>query len=216
VKVADSQGDFTQLNYTLTINSAVGQAAQVTDNETITVSDTETFPDVVDSEPITVTDSEVVRAYNAITITPSPATFNASSRNGYATYAYSVPFAATGGIGTLALTESGALPAGLTFTGAALSGTPAASSVGNTYTFSVTATDADGDSATVQGYSLTILAASAYPAVVTDNETITVTDTETFPDVVDSEPITVTDMVSVTTREPLRRCMIFEGREVQG
>ncbi len=36
------------------------------------------------------------------------------------------------------------------------------------------------------------------PAMVTDNETITVTDTETFPDVVDSEPITVTDTVMVT------------------
>jgi N-acetylneuraminic acid mutarotase len=173
--------------------------AVVTDNETITVSDAETFPDVVDAEAITVTDSETVRAYNAIAITPSPTTFNASSGNGYATYAYSVPFTATGGIGTLTLTESGTLPAGLTFTGAALSGTPAVSSVGSTYTFSVTATDTDGDAVTVSGYSLTILAASAYPAVVTDNETITVSDAETFPDVVDSELITVTDVVNITT-----------------
>ena len=37
------------------------------------------------------------------------------------------------------------------------------------------------------------------PAQVTDNETITVSDTEIFPDVVDSESITVTDMVTVTT-----------------
>jgi beta-propeller repeat-containing protein/WD40 repeat protein len=35
------------------------------------------------------------------------------------------------------------------------------------------------------------------PAVVTDNETITVTDTETFPDIFDSEMITVTDTVTV-------------------
>jgi hypothetical protein len=199
LRIADSRGDFTQLNYTLTINSAVGQPAQVTDNETITVSDTETFPDVVDSEAITVTDSETVRAYNAIAITPSPATFNANSGNGYVSYAYSVPFTATGGIGTLTLTESGTLPAGLTFTGTALSGTPAVSSVGNTYTFSVTATDTDGDAVTVTGYSLTILAASAYPAMVTDNETITVIDSETFPDVVNSEPITVMDTDTVTT-----------------
>ena len=36
------------------------------------------------------------------------------------------------------------------------------------------------------------------PAVVMDNETITVTNTETFPDVADSEPVTVTDAVTVT------------------
>jgi hypothetical protein len=173
------------------------------DNETITVTDTETFPDVVDSEAITVTDIDSVRAYNAIAITPNAASFNASSGNGYATYAYSAQFAATGGIGALALTETGTLPAGITFVNGLLSGTPVASSVGNTYTFSVTATDADGDSITVPGYSLTILAASAYPAVVTDNETITVTDTETFSDVVDSEPITVTDKVLVTVSSPL-------------
>ncbi len=152
--------------------------AQVTDNETVTVTDTETFPDVVDSEKITVTDSEVVRAYNAINITPTPAAFNPSSGNGYATHPYSVPFAAIGGIGTLTLTESGALPTGITFANGVLSGTPAASSVGNSYTFSVMATDADGDSITVPGYSLTIQAASAYPAMVTDNETITVSDAE--------------------------------------
>ena len=197
VKIADSQGDFTQLNYTLTVNASTSTPAQVTDNETITVTDTETFPDVADSEKITVTDTEVVRAYNAITITPSAATFNANSGNGYATYAYApVQFAAIGGIGTLTLTETGALPMGITFVNGTLSGTPATSSVG-TYPFSVTATDADGDSVTVPGYTLTIQAASAYPAMVTDNETITVTDTETFPDVVDSEPITVTDTDTV-------------------
>ena len=173
--------------------------AQVMDNETITVTDTETFPDVVDSEKITVTDSEVVRAYNAINITPTPAAFNLSSGNGYATHPYSAQFAATGGIGTLTLTVSGALPTGITFANGILSGTPAASSVGNTYTFSVTATDADGDSITVPGYSLSIQAASAYPATVTDNETITVSDAETFPDVVDSETITVTDTETVKT-----------------
>lgn len=36
------------------------------------------------------------------------------------------------------------------------------------------------------------------PAIVTDNETISVTDTVTFPDVVDTEKITVTDTVMVT------------------
>ncbi len=198
IKVADSQGYYTEFNYPLTVNAATSTPAQVTDNETITVTDAETFPDVVDSEPITVTDAEVVRAYNPFAITPTPASFNAASGNGYATYAYSVPFTATGGIGTLTLTETGALPTGVTFINGVLGGTPVASSVGNTYTFSVTATDADGDSITVPGYSLTIQAASAYPAMVMDNEIITVSDAETFPDVVDSESITVSDMVSVT------------------
>jgi hypothetical protein len=69
LRVADSLGDFSQLNYTLTVNSAVGQPAQVTDNETITVSDAETFPDVVDSEPITVTDMVTVTVSAPLTIT---------------------------------------------------------------------------------------------------------------------------------------------------
>jgi hypothetical protein len=168
----------------------------VTDNETITVTDTETFPDVADSEMITVTDKELVRAYNAITITPSPASFNASSGNSYATYAYTpAPFTATGGTGTLTLTETG-LPTVITFINGQLNGTPPTSSVG-TYPFSVTATDADGDSVTLQGYTLTIQPASAYPAQVTDNETITVTDTETFPGVAGAEQIMVTDTETV-------------------
>jgi hypothetical protein len=180
IQVVDSLGDNTELNYTLTINSATSTPAQVTDNEIITVSDTETFPDVVDSEKITVTDIETVRAYNAIAITPSAASFNASSGAGYATYAYApVTFIASGGTGTLTLTETGTLPSGITFSNGVLSGTPATSSVGSSYPFSVTATDAFGDSVTLNGYTLTIQAASAYPATVMDNETITVTDTET-------------------------------------
>ena len=203
IQVADSLGDFTQLNYSLTVNASTSTPAQVTDNETITVTDTETFPNVADAETITVTDIDTVRAYTAIAITPSAASFNAGAGAGYATYAYApVTFTATGGTGTLTLTESGALPTGITFAYVplsgtwVLSGTPATSSIG-TYPFSVTATDADGDSVTVQGYSLTIQAASAFPAVVTDDETITVTDTETFPNVADAETITVTDIDTV-------------------
>jgi N-acetylneuraminic acid mutarotase len=199
VQVADSMGNFTRLNYTLTVNSVVGQPAQVTDNETIIVSDSETFPDVVDTEKITVTDSEIVRAYNPLTIAPTPGSFDASSSNGYATYSYApVQFASSGGIGTITLTETGTLPTGVTFVNGILSGTPAANSVGS-YPFSVTAMDADGDAATVQGYLLTIQAASAFPAVVMDNEIIKVTDTVTFPDVIDSESITVTDTVAIKT-----------------
>jgi hypothetical protein len=195
VTATDSNSCTGSVSDALTINAATLQPANVSDNETITVTDTETFPDVADSEKITVTDSEIVRAYTPIAIAPSPAAFNASSGNGYATYAYGpVPFTATGGIGALTLTESGALPSGVTFSNGSLSGTPASA---GSYTFSVTATDALGDSATLQGYTLTILAASAFPASVTDNESITVTDTETFPDVADAEQITVTDIDTV-------------------
>jgi hypothetical protein len=199
ISATDQNGDSGSQNFTLVVNPVGGSPAVVTDNETITVTDTETFPDVADSEKITVTDSEIVRAYAPIAITPSPASFNTNSGTGYATHAYTpVQFSATGGTGALTLSESGALPSGISFINGDLSGTPAGSSAGNTYTFSITAADALGDSATLQGYTLTILAASAFPAVVTDNESITVTDTETFPDVADAEQITVTDTETVT------------------
>ena len=203
ISATDQNGDSGSQTFTIVVNPVGGgQPAVVSDNETITVTDTETFPDVADSEKITVTDSELVRAYNAITITPSPASFNASSGNGYATYAYTpVQFSAAGGTGSLTLTETG-LPTVITFINGQISGTPSTSSVG-TYPFSVTATDADGDQLTVQGYSLTIQPASAHPAQVTDNESITVTDTETFPDVADAEQITVTDTVTVTVGSTL-------------
>jgi hypothetical protein len=179
--------------YTITL-----APAQVMDSETITVTDTETFPDVADAETIKVTDIDSIRAYTAIAITPSVASFNASSGTGYVTHAYGpVTFSATGGDGTtLTLSESGTLPPGLTFVNGVLSGTPTAYSAAS-FPFSITASDADGDSLTVPGYMLTIQPASAFPAMVTDDETITVTDTETFPDVADAETITVTDIDSV-------------------
>ncbi len=197
VTATDSNSCTGSVSDTLTINGATLPPASVTDNETITVTDTEAFPDVADSEKITVADKYIVRAFTPIVITPASTAFNASEGTGYATHAYApVDFSATGGIGTLTLTESGVLPAGITFSNGALSGTPTSSSVGS-YPFSVAATDADGDSAILQGYSLNILAASAFPAVVMDNESITVTDTETFPDVADAEQITVTDTDTV-------------------
>jgi hypothetical protein len=199
VTVTDSNGCMGTVSDTLTINAAVSTPpAVVNDPETITVTDAQTFPDVADTEKITVTDTDLVRAFNAITITPTPASFNASSGTAYQTYPYTpVPFSATGGIGTLTLTETGALPSGITFTNGTLSGTPAASAAGNTYTFSVTATDADGDQATLLGYTLTVSTSTIPPAVVKDPETITVSDTETFPDIPDTETITVTDIDSV-------------------
>ena len=201
VTATDSNSCTGSVSDTLTINAATLPPVNVSDNETVTVTDTETFPDVVDSEKVTIVDAYSVRSYTPISITPSPAVFDTNNGTGYATYAYGpVPFTASGGIGTLTLTESGTLPAGVTFMNGSLSGTPA--SAGN-FTFSVTATDADGDSITLPGYTLTIQAASAFPAVVTDNETITVTDTETFPDVADSEKITVTDSEVVRAYTPI-------------
>ena len=200
VTVTDSNGCMGTVSDTLVLNPSTQQPAQVNDAETITVTDTETFPAVADAEHITVTDTDTVRAFNAIAITPTPASFNASNGTAYQTYPYApVQFTATGGIGTFTFTEAGALPSGITFTNGTLTGTPAASTAGNSYTFSVTAADADGDQATLQGYTLTVSTSTEPPANINDNETITVSDTETFPDVVDSEPITVTDTVSVTT-----------------
>ncbi len=46
--------------------------------------------------------------------------------------------------------------------------------------------------------SVPVITATTGPAVVTDNEIITVTDTPIFPDIVDNEPITVKDTVMVT------------------
>jgi hypothetical protein len=158
VTATDADGDSATLQgYTLTIQPALAFPAVVTDNETITVTDTETFPDIADSEKITVTDTEIVRAFSAIAVTPSPASFNASSGTGIAGQAYGpVRFTATGGTGALTLSESGTLPSGLTFNNGVLGGTLSASSAG-TYTFSVTATDTYGDpAATQQGYTLTI------------------------------------------------------------
>jgi hypothetical protein len=59
VKIADSLRDFTQLNYTLTINSASSGPITVNDPETVTVNDSLTqvqLVDVSDPETITVTD----------------------------------------------------------------------------------------------------------------------------------------------------------------
>jgi hypothetical protein len=203
VTATDANSCAGKVSDSLTINAATLKPAVVNDMETIDVSDTETFPEVFDAEAISVSDTELVRAYNAIVIAPPPSFFNSDKGTGYATHAFGpVQFTATGGKGALALSETGTLPKGITFVKGKLAGTPAASSVG-TYKFSVTATDADGDSATVQDYFIDIKAASAFPAAVNDMETIDVEDVETFPDVADSELITVTDKDTVRAYFPI-------------
>ena len=124
-----------------------------------------------------------------ITVTPSGTLSSATDGLSYSP----VQFAESGGVGTTTFTQSGA-PAGISISsGGLLSGTP--TQAGN-FSVAVTATDSNGctGSATL---SLTVAApAPPPPAQVTDNETITVTDTPVFP-VADNEPITVNDQVSV-------------------
>ncbi len=133
LRVADSLGDFAQLNYTLTINSAVGQPAQVTDIETITVSDTETFPDIVDSEPITVDDIVIVNTGPIIT---GPSTLP----SGVVGVAYpTTTITASSGLPPYNWTATG-LPPGLTIgpTTGIISGIP---TTAGAYAITVTVTD---------------------------------------------------------------------------
>lgn len=74
--------------------------------------------------------------------------------------AYSQTFAASGGTGNFTYAYTGALPAGLTFSGDSLSGTPTAPGV---YNFTITATDASSTGpgapySVAQNYSLEVLA----------------------------------------------------------
>ncbi|MBP6820062.1 MAG: putative Ig domain-containing protein [Acidobacteria bacterium] len=72
--------------------------------------------------------------------------------SGTAGTAYSQTFTSSNGIGTVTFDQSGKLPAGITFTGATLSGTPTQT---GTYPISITATDANNCSST-RNYTLVI------------------------------------------------------------
>ena len=159
-------------------------------------------PTQTGSYPITITatDSEgdtgsenLTLVINCPTITVGPSTLT----NGTVGTAYSQLFTATGGVPLYTFSATG-LPTGIgmSFTpGGLLSGTP--NTAETSLSIAVTATDSNQCAGSVTD-TLTINSGSMAPAVVTDNETITVTDTETFPDVADSETITVTDRVTVT------------------
>jgi hypothetical protein len=116
--------------------------AVVTDNETITVTDTPSFPDVSDSEPITVTDVVKVTACGLIRITPSNALPVATVGS-----PYSQPFT-TAEVGTFLWATSGNVPPGLTMNSSTgvLFGTPTSTGSANpvTFNFTVTATDPNG------------------------------------------------------------------------
>jgi len=224
---------------TLSINSITLPPAVVTDNETITVTDTETFPDVADSETIDVKDGVTVTPL--ISVTAPVVSFSTSSL-GFGNVA-----AGTTGTQNITVSNIGVGQTGLLLSSAVISplGTPfsigtiscsngagsfsttlpsggaclvpisyAAPSSGTPASATITFTDnaalsnltstLSGSSYTqtisLNGGGTTAPQPTEPPATVpvSDNETITVTDTEMFPDVADSETITVSDQVSVT------------------
>jgi len=105
-----------------------------------------------------------------------------------------VTFTETGGVGAIGYGITNTLPAGFNFVAGVLSGSTTTQT--GSFPFIVTATDSNGCMGTVSD-TLTINAAVSQPASVTDDEIILVSDTETFPDVADSEKITVTDIDTV-------------------
>jgi len=106
----------------------------------------------------------------AIAINPVQVIAPMTLANGRVGSAYTaVNFSATGGVGTLTWSESGTLPAGMSFSSlGVLSGTPVQ---GGTYpAFTFTATDANGCSATTAPYTLVI---DCQPMTVTNPATTT-------------------------------------------
>jgi hypothetical protein len=231
-------GDITD---TLTINSVILPPAVVIDNETITVSDTETFPDVADAETITVKDGVTVTPL--ISVAAPVASFSTSSV-GFGTVA-----AGSTGSQIITVSNVGEGQTGLMLSGAATSpsGTPfsigtitcsnGASSFSTTLPSGgacqvpisyVAPASGTAPSATItftdnaalsnltstpsgSSYAQTILlngggttapqpTEPSATVPVTDNETITVADSDAFPDVFDSETITVVDKVKIRVR----------------
>jgi eukaryotic-like serine/threonine-protein kinase len=142
---------------TLTISGTPATTAK-TSTATVSVSDTESTPR---SKSTTVT----------ITVSAPPVKItSASPPNGALRSAYKFTFTATGGTGTPAWTVSG-LPAGITPSGATISGTPTASG-----TFTITVTATAGTSATAT-YTITITT----PVIASPSPTPTPTPTPTPP-----------------------------------
>jgi Bacterial Ig-like domain (group 3)/Putative Ig domain len=276
--------------------SVLPPPAVITDNETITVTDTASFPDVFDAEAVKVTDQVNVYAFFPIAITPAPPILSGvanqlysgvtlSGTGGYqgltlsesgavpgmsfaiagasttfsgtptqagtfsftitatdsignkfsqnyslmvsascpaisvspsgsmgivtAGTAFSQTFVASGGIGTTSWSTASALPLGMTFSAGTLSGIPTQS---GTFALTITATDQNG----CQGSSSVSFVVVPPPAVITDSETITVTDMPSFPDVSDSENITVIDQVSIQVLNMTTTAVSLNGSAVYG
>jgi hypothetical protein len=164
IQVADVQGDFTQVNYTLTINSASSGPITINDPETVTVNDSATqvqLVDVSDPETITVTDIAVVTVSSPLTIA-SPASLPAGTVN----VAYTATtISASGGTQPYVWSATG-LPAGLSIGSASgvISGTPTADS-GSPYSVTVKVTDSanPGNTATM-AYTIAV---EALPLTIT-------------------------------------------------
>jgi len=254
----------------------------ITDNESITVTDTTSFPDVFEAEVVKVTDQVTVYAFFPIAISPTPPILSAVANQPYsgvtftgtrgyqnltlsefgvvpgmsfaiagasatlsgtppqagtfpftitatdsignkfsqnyslmvsatcpaisvspsgslgvvtAGTAFSQTFIASGGVGTTAWSTTSTLPLAINFVGGVLSGIPTQS---GTFAVTITATDQSG----CQGSSNVSLLVVPAPAVITDNETITVSDNVSFPDVFDSESVKVTDQVFIQVISP--------------
>jgi hypothetical protein len=140
IKVADSLGYYTELNYTLTINSASSGPITVNDPETITVTD---IPVVTVSSP-------------SLTIT-GPASLPAGTVNVAYPASTATTITASGGTQPYVWSATG-LPAGLSINSGTgvISGTPTADA-GSPYSVTVTVTDANSLTAT-SSFSLTVTA----------------------------------------------------------
>jgi hypothetical protein len=162
IKVADTLGYYTQLNYTLTINSASSGPITINDPETVTVNDSLTqvqLVDVSDPETITVTDIAVVTVSGGLTIT-GPGSLPAGAVN----VAYTATtISANGGSGLYTWSAAG-LPAGLSIgaSSGTITGTPT-TDAGSPYSVTVKVTDSNSLTAT-KTY---ILAISALPLTIT-------------------------------------------------
>ncbi len=136
----------------LTLNAATGAItgtpkAKDAGKATFTIAAADAYGDSTTSAALSIT----VAAAPAIAFTPG-GTGTVSLPAGTYNASYSAAISASGGAGTLTLTETGALPAGLAFASGTISGKPTAT---GTKTFTVQAVDAYGDTAT-QSYSIAV------------------------------------------------------------
>ncbi|MGH9803351.1 MAG: beta strand repeat-containing protein, partial [Blastocatellia bacterium] len=152
----------TAYSQTFTANGAIGtvtfnQNGKLPAGITFTGATLSGTPTLTGSFPISITATDAnncstTRNYtlviNCQTISISPTTLSA----GTVGTAYSQNFTQTGGIGSITFSQSGKLPAGMTFSGSALSGTP--TQTGN-YPITITATDSNGCSVT-RNYTLIV------------------------------------------------------------
>jgi hypothetical protein len=176
IKVADTLGYYTELNYTLTINSASSGPITINDPETVTVNDSLTqvqLVDVSDPEAITATDIAVVTVSSSLAITGP-----ASLPGGYLNEPYpnnaSTTITASGGTQPYTWTVTG-LPAGLGINASTgvISGKPTADA-GSPYSVTVTVEDNNGIKASktyslTVGAALTITSPSSLPTLYVDS-----------------------------------------------